>query len=128
VDAFPQRDFRGKVTQVQEAANFTGDELSVEVELSNPDGALKFGMPARITFSVGERRAGIFVPKAAVIEAHGNNYLYILTRGKARRRYVTLGEERDERIEVASGLQPGESVIMRPPDRLRNGTRARVVE
>jgi membrane fusion protein, multidrug efflux system len=128
VNAFPQRVFRGKVTQVQEVANFAGDELSVEVEIPNRDGALKFGMPAKLMFSIGEQRYGIFVPQAAVIEAYGNNYLYVFIGGKARRRYVVVGEERKDRIEIASGLQPGEAVIIRGSDHLRDGARARVVQ
>lgn len=128
VDALPGTDFRGKVTRVQELANFTGDESSVEIELANPGGALKFGMPASVSFSTGGRRDGIFVPKSALMEIHGKPYIYIYEGGKARQRNVTPGKQYDGEIEVVSGLEPGEAVVVKGVERLGDGSRVRAVE
>lgn len=118
VNAFPQRDFRGKVTQVQEAANFSGDESSVEIEMPNPGGALKFGMPASVSLAAIERRDGIFIPGAALIEIQGERCLYVIEGGKARQRNITVGKNHDDKIEVVSGLRPGEAVIVSGIERL----------
>jgi RND family efflux transporter MFP subunit len=128
VDAFPQRNFRGKVTQVQEAANFSGDEWSVEIETPNPGGALKFGMPASVSLASGERRDGIFVPRTVLFELQGESCLYVMERGKARQRNVALGKKYDDKIEVLSGVKPGEDVIVSGTEHLRDGSRVRVVE
>jgi RND family efflux transporter MFP subunit len=128
VDALPGTDFRGKVTRVQELANFTGDESSVEIELANPGGALKFGMPVSVSFSTGERRDGIFVPKSALVEIHGKPYVYINEGGKARQRNVTPGKQYDGEIEVVSGLEPGEAVVVKGVERLGDGSRVRAVD
>lgn len=128
VDAFPQRNFRGKVTQVQEAANFSGDEWSVEIETPNPGGALRFGMPASVSLPSGERRDGIFIPRTALFEIRGESCLYVIEGGKARHRNVAPGKNHDDKIEVVSGLKPGEEVVVSAIERLRNGSRVRVVE
>ena len=128
VDVPPERDFRGVVTQIHETANFTGDELSVEVEVANPAGALKFGMPASVFFLAGERRNGIFVPSTALINGDVRPGVYVNEGGIARQRYITPGERNNGEIEVVSGLEPGDAVIVNGAERLVDGSRVRVVE
>lgn len=129
VDSLPERDFQGNVTKVEDAANFAGDESSVEIELANPGGALKFGMLATVAFSTGERRDGIFVPKSALVEIQGNPYIYIITQGgNARRRNVTPGKQHGGDIEIISGLEPGDVVVTKGAERLGDGSRVRVAD
>ena len=127
LDTLSGRDFQGSVTQVEDTANFAGDESSVEIELANPGGALKFGTPVTVSFPTGERRDGIFVPKTALIENQGDPYIYINQGGIARRRNVTPGKQHDGDIEIVSGLEPGDAVVTKGVERLSNGSRVRVV-
>jgi RND family efflux transporter MFP subunit len=128
VDASPGREFRGIVTQVQDLANFTGDELSVEIEVANPGGALKFGTPASVAFFAGERRDGLFVPKAALIQDQGSPSVYVSEGGIARQRHVTPGEHRGGEIEVTSDIEPGNTMVVSGAERLTDGSRVRVVK
>jgi RND family efflux transporter MFP subunit len=129
VDTMPDKMFRGKVTQVHELANFSGDESSVEIEMGKPHSSLKTGMPASASFPVGEQRDGIFLPKGALIQTQGREgHLFILENGKARRRIVICGDEQDSQIEVVSGLEPGELVVVTGIERLRDGSRVLAVE
>ena len=124
----PDKVFRGKVTQVQELANFTGDESSVEIEVANPDGALKIGMIASASLPLEERRDGIFLPIGARVTTGGQQtHLFVLENGKARQKKVVLGKEQDGQIEVLSGLEPGQVVIVKGVDRLRDGSRVLAV-
>jgi multidrug resistance efflux pump len=61
VDSFPDRVFQGKVTRIADQAEYTPKTVqtkedrvttvvAVEIQLPNPEGALKPGMPADITF------------------------------------------------------------------------------
>ena len=128
-DALPDKVFRGKVTQVQELANFTGDESSVEVEVANPNGALKIGMAASASLPLEERRDGIFVPSGALVPTQGQqSHVFVLENGKARQKRVIFGKEQDGQIEVLSGLEPGQIVIVKGVDRLRDGSRVLAVE
>jgi membrane fusion protein (multidrug efflux system) len=129
VDAMPDETFRGKVTQVHELANFSGDESSVEIEMADPNRALKTGMPASASFPLGEQRDGIFLPKGALIQTQGREgHLFVLENGKARQRVVIAGNEHASEIEVVSGLEPGEVVVVRGIERLRDGSRVLAVE
>jgi RND family efflux transporter MFP subunit len=123
-DPLPDRVFRGKVTQVQELANFTGDESSVEIETANPNGVLKIGMAASVSLPVGERHEGIFVPKGALVKTGGlQSHVFVLQSGKARQRTVICGKEYDNQMEIVSGLEAGEVVVVKGVERLRDGSR-----
>jgi RND family efflux transporter MFP subunit len=124
----PKKSFRGVVTQVNESGNFAGDELSVEIQVANPTGALKFGMPARVSFLTTDRRTGIFVPRSALIEDQSNSRVYVNDGGIARLRKIILGRRHNGEFEVLSGLQPGDVVVTRGAARLMDGSRVRMVE
>jgi HlyD family secretion protein len=120
--------FQGFVTQVHELANFDGDEVSVDVEVANPRGVLKFGSTANVSFMLAEPRDGIFVPEAALVHDHGVSGVYICEGGTARWRNIVAGKNLDGEIEVISGLRPGDLVVIKGAQRLSDGTRVRTTE
>jgi RND family efflux transporter MFP subunit len=120
--------FRGVVTQVHELANFDGDELSVDVEIANPAGVLKLGTTVKVLFTLADRRGGIFVPEAALIYDHGSPNVYVCEGGIARRRSIASGKTYDGEVEVISGLQPDELVVIKGIERLSDGSRVRATE
>jgi membrane fusion protein (multidrug efflux system) len=76
----------------------------------------------------GERRNGIFVPSTALINGDVRPGVYVNEGGIARQRYITPGERNNGEIEVVSGLEPGDAVIVNGAERLVDGSRVRVVE
>jgi RND family efflux transporter MFP subunit len=129
VDGLPERVFRGKVKQIQELANFTGDESSVEIEVANPNNALKAGMAASAALTLGESREAIFIPTQALGQSQpGGAHVFVVENGKARRRQVVLGDEQNGEVEVVSGLERGEAVVITSLERLRDGSRVVAVQ
>jgi membrane fusion protein, multidrug efflux system len=128
-DALPEKSFRGKVTQIQEVANFSGDESSLEIEVPNSSNALKIGMTVTISMPLEEQREGIFVPLGAVVQsAPGLNHIFVIEGGKALRKEVVFGKQQGGEIEVLSGVQAGEAVVAKGVDRLRDGSRVLPVQ
>ena len=125
----PEKVFRGKVTQIQELANFSGDESSLEVELANPGNALTIGMAATVSLPLDDPREAIFVPLSARVKTEaGPSHVFVLEEGKARRKEAIFGKQQGSEIEVLSGLQPGELVVAKGVERLRDGSRVLAVE
>jgi membrane fusion protein (multidrug efflux system) len=128
-DGLPDKTFRGKITLVQELANFSGDESSVEIEVANPNNTLKIGMAASVLLPTEEPRHGIFVPPGALVQTRGREgYVFVVENGKARQRPIVFGAEYEKQIEVLSGLDPGEVVVVKGADRLRDGSRVLALE
>jgi RND family efflux transporter MFP subunit len=128
-DDLTDKTFRGKITLVQELANFSGDESSVEIEVANPNNTLKIGMAASVSLPMEEPRHGIFVPPGALVQTRGREgYVFVVENGKSRQRPIVSGTEYENQIEVLSGLDPGEVVVVKGADRLRDGSRVLALE
>jgi multidrug efflux pump subunit AcrA (membrane-fusion protein) len=71
---------------------------------------------------VGEH-TGTFVPKAVVHERGQLTYVLVVADGTARMRLVKTGQEYLDLVEVLSGLQPGDNVIVNAEGALTDGQR-----
>ena len=68
-------------------------------------------------------RKGLFVPLAAVVERGALEGLFVLDeQGRGRLRWIRTGEPFEDRVEVLSGLEPGERYVVAPPLGLTDGT------
>lgn len=126
--AFPGREFAGKLAQISTSSEATDKAATAEVHLPNPDGLLKPGMKAVLSLAVDETHPALLVPKGSVSDFQGKNYLYTVAAGKAERKAVTKGLEQDNEIVITSGLEEGEFVIVAGLEKLRPGSRVRVLK
>jgi multidrug efflux system membrane fusion protein len=68
------------------------------------------------------------VPKAAVRKVDGRDVVFVVKDGVAERRAVTIGLAEGDQVEIASGLQLGERVIIEGPPTLADGARVTIRE
>ena len=126
--AFPGREFAGKLAQISTSSEATDKAATAEIHLPNPDGLLKPGMKAVLSLAVDETHPALLVPKESVSDFQGKNYLYTVSAGKAERKAVTKGLEQDNEVVIISGLEEGEFVIVAGLEKLRPGSRVRVLK
>jgi RND family efflux transporter MFP subunit len=116
---------RGRVEALNPAADPASRTFRVTVVVPNPDGAIGSGMFARVGFPKGTRPA-ILVPAAAVVREGQLEGVYLIDGGQARLRWVRLGRAFGDRVEVLSGLEPGQRVAVGERTGLRDGARVEV--
>lgn len=113
VRAFPDRKFPGKVLRLGERLDPQTRTLQVRVLLPNPGGVLKPDMFATAEFETSDRRTVVQVPEAAVQDVHGKQMVFRSNGdGSFDPRVVTAGPRNGGRVQILSGLQPGESVVV----------------
>jgi RND family efflux transporter MFP subunit len=130
-DAFPGREFAGRVTRVGSSADPMTGTFEVEVDVV-PDGArFARGLVAKVALAIGDGRgARMVVPVTAIVEANGSAAtVYVLDAAQdvARRRQVTVGPIVGDRVVVAAGLAAGERVVTDGSAWLADGDRVRLV-
>jgi multidrug efflux pump subunit AcrA (membrane-fusion protein) len=86
---------------------------------------LRSGLFGRAAFPLGARKV-LPVPAGAVIEQGQLRSVLVAENGYARARLITLGESRQDRREVLSGLSEGERFIFPIPAGLTDGARVEV--
>jgi Cu(I)/Ag(I) efflux system membrane fusion protein len=111
--AHPGRVFTGKVAVVYPQLMKETRTVRVRIELPNPDLALLPDMYADVDIATGSEEPVVAVPSSTVIDS-GNRQVVILDRGDGRfePREVKLGRRGDGYVEVTSGLQAGESIVV----------------
>jgi RND family efflux transporter MFP subunit len=126
VDAFPNRTFRGTVTRIAGGVDPDTRTVQVEIDLDNPDHALRPGMYARARLTGASRRAFV-APLSALTTIGTQQFVWVVANGKVSRRAVTIGATVAASVEITSGVGPDEIIVYRGTELVREGAAVRTV-
>jgi RND family efflux transporter MFP subunit len=116
IDALGEQTIEGKVTQIVPTADPGSRTFTVKIDLpANPQ--MRTGLFGRARFARGQHDA-IAIPKTAVLNRGQLQAVYVVGSDHlASLRYVTLGPASADEVEVLSGLQSGDRIVVQPVDR-----------
>ncbi len=119
VDAFPANEFEGRVAAIYPKAiiqdNVVNYDVVIDVETPY-HGLLRPEMTASVTIFQEERQGVLAIPTRAVRRERGRTLVYVHENGQAQPREVRLGWRDGPWVEVVSGLQEGETILLEAPD------------
>lgn len=102
----------GKIVRINPVADANTRQFTVFIQVNNGDGSLKAGQFAQGKIVLNSVANAITVPKTALHEEAGQEYVYVVTGGKVSKRTVKSVLQDDASGLVAvEGLQAGDSVI-----------------
>ena len=139
LDALPEQTFTGEVTQISLAADATARLIPVEVTIPNSDRRIGRGLLARVNFGRQSDKS-VVVPEAAVrvaseglksqdFETDSATIFVLKQEGEqatVTAREVKLGDRANSRVEIISGLEPGEEFVVRSTGNLQDGDSVRL--
>jgi HlyD family secretion protein len=140
LQAYQDKKYRGRLRQIFPSADRAKSIVEVRVSILDADAYVKPEMTASVTFQEPQAAASrgasaaaappaspvVLIPRRAVVEGGGQPAVWVAAQGAASRRVVVLGAERLDRVEVKSGVAPGEAVILNPPAGLSDRGRVKV--
>jgi RND family efflux transporter MFP subunit len=124
VNVYPAEQFVGRVIDINPAVQADTRSAKVRLGVDNGRGRLKAGMFAQGEILTGIEREAILVPAGALYRDDRSlhaAHLFIIQNGRASRRQVTLGQERDSTVEILTGLTTGEIVALEQSIELADG-------
>jgi membrane fusion protein, multidrug efflux system len=121
VPAWPERTFSGVVARISHALDQKTRTMAIELDVMNRDGALAPGMYSTVKWPVHRARPALFVPKTSVVTTTERTFVIRDQGGTAEWVDVKKGVADGDLIEVIGNLKPGEMVIRRATDEIRNG-------
>jgi len=121
VDAYPTRTFTGKVTRISPAVNTGTRAFPFEAIVPNADGILKPGTFARVHVESGKVDEVLTLPYGALQYRYGVNRVFVVNGDRLDMRELQVGERLGDRIEVTSGVKPGERVVVSDVETLNGG-------
>jgi cobalt-zinc-cadmium efflux system membrane fusion protein len=113
VAAYPEKHFKGVVTFVSPTVDAQTRTLPVRIEIDNPDLSLKPGMFARLSISTAASRQAILIPRNALVQDADKYVAFISDREGYRPAVVQLGKTFGQKVEIVSGLTPGDKVVVK---------------
>jgi cobalt-zinc-cadmium efflux system membrane fusion protein len=114
LNAYPDRMFRGKVSNIGAILDPTIRTGKVRIEVENP-GIMRLGMFARATFRGQTKEMHTIVPASAVLHMHDRDFVFVPAADKKFRRVEVVGgdlvQDNTNLQEIRSGLEPGQQVV-----------------
>ena len=126
VNSYPGESFEGSVEEVNPAVETDSRAARVRIRVVNRGGRLKAGMFAQGEIVAGTRAGAIVVPAAAVYRddrSAKQSAVFVLENGRAVRRQVRIGAERETDLEIIEGLKPGDALVAEQSIELAEGVR-----
>jgi RND family efflux transporter MFP subunit len=123
VPELPDREFPGKVTRTADALQSGTRTLLTEIDLPNPDGALPPGVYCTAELRIPRQTPSLIVPAEAIIFNRNGLQVAVVNGGRAEIRTVGVTRDLGTRVEVNTGVKPGDQVILNPPVTLVDGSK-----
>ena len=119
--SLPGREISGRVAFVSPRVESATRTLKLEAEVPNAERLLRPGQFVDVQIELERRPEAVVVPEEAVVPRGGENFVFVVADGTAELRQVTLGERAPGRVEVASGLEAGERVVVAGQQKIQDG-------
>jgi len=140
LDAYPDKPIPSKVRTVIPTADRQKATVKVRITILNLD-KYNFILPdmgVKVAFLENEKpvakdknkdkgpQAVAFVPKGAVRSDANASFVFLVRDGKVERRAVSLGLDRGTDVAVLAGVAPGDSLVVKGPETLRDGDKIEI--
>ena len=121
VAALTGREFTGRVDFVDPLVQLPGRTITVKALVPNPRRELQAGMFIEVRLATAVRPQAVIIAEDAVLPIQGSSFVWVVQNGKATRRQVELGVRTPGLVEVRSGVESGEQVVVGGQERLAEG-------
>jgi RND family efflux transporter MFP subunit len=127
-DEYPGQIFHGTLARTDGAINPASRTLLVEVDVDNADGKLLPGSYAFVHFTLPPKAHSAVIPANTLLFRSEGLRVAVVRDGAAELVPITIGRDYGDRVEVLTGLDTADQVIINPSDSLVSGAVVRLVK
>jgi cobalt-zinc-cadmium efflux system membrane fusion protein len=116
VSALPDKVFEATLAHIAATADENSGTIEAAFHVANPDKLLRPGMRAEFSIATSKREDVMSIPREAIQGDAGGRFVYVADYGLKNafaKTEVKTGEMNDSRVEIMSGLLPGDEVVIR---------------
>jgi len=133
LDAWPGEIFRGSISEVSPTVDAVSRTMEVRVNVRDTSSKLKAGMFAKVRVITEKKDNIVKIPASAVINRFGEQFVYVLAKDDenndiVRKKIISPGILIDSVMEIQSGLEPNDEIVIRGQTLLDDGSRVNVIE
>jgi len=127
LDEFPGQTFHGTLVRNANSIDIASRTLLVEVDVDNPTGQLLPGAYVFVHLKLPDETRSVTIPSNTLIFRKEGLQVGLVRNGKAELVPVKIGRDYGNTVEIVSGLQPTDAVIVDPSDSLVAGMPVRLI-
>jgi RND family efflux transporter MFP subunit len=125
---YPGQSFPGTIVRNAQSIDPATRTLLVEVDVPNRDGRLLPGSYANVRFNLHQNQPSHVLPANTLLfRAEGQQVAIVKSGQVVELRNVTVGTDFGSTVQIVSGLDGSEDVVLNPPDSLLQGQRVQVI-
>jgi RND family efflux transporter MFP subunit len=124
--AYSGKVFRGVVKAISPVINPEDRTCKVTIDVANPEEELKPGMHADVEIAAEIHKGRLLIPQEAVLVRMGRKMAFVIEGELAKWRYIDVGLENEDYVEVLDGVKDGETVIVDGHFTLAHDARVRI--
>jgi membrane fusion protein (multidrug efflux system) len=121
VEELPGKSFTSSVTRFAHALDPATKTMLTEIEIPNPNGELRPGAYATVQLELERKHDALLLPAQAVLVEKAGTSVFIINEGKAKKRPIQTGFNDGANVEVTSGVEPPQPVILIGKQPLNDG-------
>jgi membrane fusion protein (multidrug efflux system) len=121
VAALAGQEFTGRVDFVDPVVQLPGRTITVKAVTPNSKRTLQSGMFIEARLATAVRPDAVVIPEDAIVALQGSSFVWVVKQGKATRRQVDIGVRTPGFVEVRSGVEAPEQVVVGGQERLGEG-------
>ncbi len=123
VDAMPELSFSATIVRISPTIDVRNGTFRATATMDNQDGLLAPGMFGRFDIAYEQHIDALVIPAAALVKEDNETVVYVVENGAAVRRAIHTGIRSGDIIEVLSGLDEHEMIVVTGQGSLRDGSR-----
>lgn len=129
LEAYGDEQFTGTISRIYPTINNSTRTFQAEVTIPNKDERVRPGMFARVTLPYDTKNRVVAADRAVnKLMGSGDRYVYVLQAdGTVKYTKIELGRRMDSEWEILSGLEDGQTVVVKGQTALTNGCKVNVV-
>src|SRR6266478_5608598 len=126
LDEFPGRSFQGTLARTSNSIDQASHTLLTEVDVPNPEGQLLPGSYVSVHFKLPQTVRSVVVPSNTLLFRSEGLRVALVRDGRVQLTPVKIGRDYGSTVEVISGLQASDAVVLDPADSLVSGAPVRI--
>jgi len=124
IEAYPDRVFKGQIDRIDIKADPLTNTFGVEILVDNTNVLLKAGLSARVFLTTNMLKDIIMIPQSAVLFRNEGTEVFVAEPDEtARICNVTLGQTKENLVQVISGLSEGDRLIVKGHNYVKDGSK-----
>ncbi len=123
VASMPDTDFPASIVRISPTIDTRNGTFRATAIMDNSDSRLAPGMFGRFTIAYEKHENALVIPAAALLDEDDLKSVYVVSDGEVVRRIVETGVEAGGNVEILSGLDEDESVVVVGHSGLRDGSK-----